>query len=340
MASGSFPLLLLLAIWPARSCTAAKHSGSDALPRGLAASAVAADALDDGSAFVQMKSSRSPGASRSPVASTPSAPRAGQPELTSREASQARTEYMLGRFDDWEKRGVWTPGVPRLLLNGCGNSTFRELGMSIPMWQREHPGVDGFCHFANYAWWLNGQGAESVTDYKQYARGSFTFLSRISALMCGYSGEDNAGPAASMPSSSGAVRWEHLSDCMSAVDDPICYSLGWLKGQRLDGTNMSDIPTWRAKAEAECRRIQDTYHFIDEEVTVGSHVFNTPIYMQKSIRAILGTGPPVEDRIYYEHMYTMCLLGNAGASMAYCYHRGCILSDGKISKGSACNYDE
>eukprot|EP00969_Alexandrium_andersonii_P174018 7692830-Alexandrium_andersonii.AAC.1 len=87
------------------------------------------------------------------------------------------------------------------------------------------------------------------------------------------------------------MEWGHLDNCIEAVDDPYCYSLGWLKGQRLDGLNFSDADAVRAVGRAECERLQATYHFTDLEVTVGRHVFRTPIYMRRSLDAILGRGP-------------------------------------------------
>jgi len=252
---------------------------------------------------------------------------AGQSDLN------ARADRMMETMDRWVKMGFWAQS--KLPMNGCGTSSFHELGMSIRLWQQLHPGVDGFCHFQNYAFWFAGAG--SVTDYRRMGIAS-TQGSRASSIPCEYLG-DNAGPSRNISFHKGVLEFAHLDGCIDAVDDPYCHSLGWLKGQRLDGTNMSDAEAWRARGKAECRRIQETYNFIDEEVTVGRHVLSTPVYLHKSLAAALGKGPPVNRRMYNEHVYTKCLLGDALAEMAYCYYKGCVLPNGKVSHGSACNYD-
>merc|ERR1719210_2641634 len=106
-----------------------------------------------------------------------------------------------------------------------------------------------------------------------------------------------------------SFTWTHVRDCIDIVDDTYCYSLGWLKNQRLDGSLMSQKESWHALAKSECQQIQDEYQFVDEEVTVGRHVMSTPVYFKKTWCSLTGGCEPITQRIHKEHVYTKCQLG-------------------------------
>jgi len=310
MSSGMSVVLALLAACAAPSVAAGGLSASGA--------AAAAEILDDATSLVQTKSQRV-GPSRQGAG--------GLPEL-----QQQASNGQLAGIEKAVMDGLWVQQLPPTAE--CGKASFSELGTPIPRWKEANPGVDPFCHFQNYAYWF--QNAGSITSYHLYGRQGRIMTSMPSPLCIPFL--ENLGPARTFNFSNGDVmRWEHMDGCIDAVDDPYCYSLGWLKGQNLDDTDMSDVAAWSAKGKKECQRIQDTYNFLDEEVTVGHHIFNTPEYLRTNARTVLGLSKG-NHRLHNQHAYTKCQLGDALGEMAYCYYRGCVLPDGSVSHGSRCGY--
>jgi len=225
----------------------------------------------------------------------------------------------------------------------CGRARYQDLTMTLRYWREQHPNADGYCYFQNMAWWL--QGAGSVSDYRT---GMAEYVDAFGDAICAKGKAQGglvargAGPSASMAYDGGNLTWAHLDTCLDVGDDPYCYSLGWLKGQRLDGALLTDNDAWEALARSECERIQQTYRFLDEEVTVANHIHNTARYLRGAGCAMRGGCPAVDRRLHNQHVYTKCLLGGgraAAAEMSYCYHKGCVLPDGRIDHQAACNYN-
>jgi len=285
---------------------------------GAAGAAVAGESLDDATSLVQTMS-RLVGPSRQGAG--------GPPELPG-----GASDRQLATMERAVLDGFWTASTGPVA--GCGRASFHELGLPIPAWREANPGVDGFCHFQNYAFWFAGAG--SITNLKQTGMMARKMTSLPSNMCVPFL--ENLGPSRTFSFSNGDVMaWEHMDGCIDAVDDPYCYSLGWMKGQNLDDTDMTDTAAWSAKGKRECQRIQDTYNFMDQEVTVGNHIFNTPVYLRKNLRTVMGLSAG-DHRLHNQHAYTKCQLGDALSEMAYCYYRGCVLPDGRVSHGSHCGY--
>jgi len=285
-------------------------------------------------------------------------PAAGNPELATRnwsnfvtmEASPTPATDDLGAME-WvnhimgQMEKVWTHGFwaafnfPNLDMPACGKSTFKELQMNIPLWKREHPHIkDPFCHFQNAAMWF--PGAYRSSDYSKSGRGVQHAGSPAGpGFMCDSKGFVG-GPEVSLHYDAGTITWNHVRNCIDVVDDPYCYSLGWLKGQNLDGALITNASAWNELAKQECAKIKEEFAFDDEEVTVGRHVFSTPLYFRQTWNSLKGTGSPITKRLHKEHVYTKCLLGDgAPTEMAYCYYKACLLPGNRIGHTSECDYD-
>mmetsp|Transcript_38789 Transcript_38789/g.71825 ORF Transcript_38789/g.71825 Transcript_38789/m.71825 type:complete len:343 (+) Transcript_38789:91-1119(+) len=260
----------------------------------------------------------------------------------------------------WAEKAFWSrnlSGTP----DGCGLATPAELQMPIPLWQEKNPGVDGFCFFSNIAFWFPADAdydapwedyiwknefkedslfGVAVDKPSRWSRGS----SDGSSLCASYGATD--GPEVEISYDGIGFTWTHVRDCIDVVDDPYCYSLGWLKGQNLDDVmKLRNMTAMNAKAKSECENMQDEFHFIDEEVTVGRHVESTPVYFKKTWCSLDGNCPGVTRRIHKEHVYTKCQIGAesghyAANEMLYCYHKACLLEGNRVGHSSECRYDE
>mmetsp|Transcript_116161 Transcript_116161/g.189197 ORF Transcript_116161/g.189197 Transcript_116161/m.189197 type:complete len:336 (-) Transcript_116161:100-1107(-) len=258
----------------------------------------------------------------------------------------------------WAENAFWSKnlsGTPP----GCGLATPAELQMPIPLWQEKNPGVDGFCFFSNIAFWFPaGEPAPTDVPFDYYSwknywkdsdygvlRDKPSTWSRESHQFCANYGAKD-GPEVEISYDGIGFTWTHVRDCIDVVDDPYCYSLGWLKGQNLDDVmKLRNMTAMNAKAKSECENIQDEFRFVDEEVTVGRHVESTPVYFKKAWCSLDGNCPGVTRRIHKEHVYTKCQIGAESGryavnEMDYCYHKGCVLEGNRVGHSSECRYDE
>jgi len=261
-------------------------------------------------------------------------------------------DRIMGQMEKFWTTGFWAEDTwgPQLRmarmrnpsnedLKQCGSSTFKELQMTIPVWKKSHPEViDPFCYFQNHAMWFAGQYRQE--DYMDVGKGPQHLGDAPGkGYLCDSAGHVE-GPEVTLIYDAGTITWNHLRNCIDFVDDPYCYSLGWLKGQGIDGSLMSNTTAWEEKAKQECARIQEEFHFDDEEITVGRHIMTTPLYFKQSWNSFQGNGSPITKRLHNEHVYTKCQLGDgAPMEMTYCYYKACVLAGNRIGHTSECNYD-
>mmetsp|Transcript_76225 Transcript_76225/g.176866 ORF Transcript_76225/g.176866 Transcript_76225/m.176866 type:complete len:312 (+) Transcript_76225:50-985(+) len=265
------------------------------------------------------------------MASTATAAKARPSSWTDHVMAEMEGNWTSGRFS-----GQIYPSQP-----GCGQSTFRELQLTIPVWQQRHPGVDGFCHFSNHAWWFTGAGADS---YREAGRGSGLWH-RWTQWFCDSTGElSKTGPEETLIYDAGRITLNHVRSCIDVVDDPYCYSLGWLKGQgHWEESLMDNKTAWQKVAQQECARLKEQFQLDDEEVTVGRHIFTTPEYFRRTWSLLRGTGALTLQRLHVEHVYTKCQLGLGGGApmeLAYCFYKGCVLPGNRIGHADECGYDQ
>jgi len=236
-------------------------------------------------------------------------------------------------------------------LPECGHATIEEMQESIPRWQKRNPGKNGFCHFSNVAHWFPMQRVAPTYSYiagMKYMSNRFAGEQETTDTdphrFCKSFGTEN-GPDVKISFDGLSYTWTHMRGCIDLIDDPYCYSLGWLKGQQLNGFLMANVSAWNALAKIECQKIQDEFQFVDAEVTVGRHVMSTPVYFERSWCAVTGRCPAVTRRIFAEHVYTKCQLGAeygdyAAQEMAYCYYKGCVLPGNRVGHNQECHYDQ
>mmetsp|Transcript_55532 Transcript_55532/g.153732 ORF Transcript_55532/g.153732 Transcript_55532/m.153732 type:complete len:309 (-) Transcript_55532:76-1002(-) len=249
----------------------------------------------------------------------------------------AWVNHTMAQFErHWESGWFASFDSPDPQQPECGTSTFQELQMSIPLWRKQHPNVsDPFCHFKNHAMWFTN--SYRASNYSA-GRGTPSSLGEVDYL-CDSKGRVD-GPEVSLSYDAGIITWNHVRNCIDVIDDPYCFSLGWLKGQSLDGSLLTNASAWNELARQECAKIREEYAFNDEEVTVGRHVFTVPVYFRRTWNSLKGTGTPITKRLHKEHVYAKCLLGDgAPTEMSYCYFKGCVLPGNRIGHYSECNYD-
>mmetsp|Transcript_116155 Transcript_116155/g.189177 ORF Transcript_116155/g.189177 Transcript_116155/m.189177 type:complete len:335 (-) Transcript_116155:110-1114(-) len=256
----------------------------------------------------------------------------------------------------WAENAFWSKnlsGTPP----GCGLATPAELQMPIPLWQEKNPGVDGFCFFSNVGFWFPTEWDYDLpwddyvwkngwkdSDWGVGVDKPRSWSHESGRLCASYGATD--GPEVEISYDGIGFTWTHVRDCIDVVDDPYCYSLGWLKGQNLDDVmKLRNMTAMNAKAKSECENIQDEFRFVDEEVTVGRHVESTPVYFKKAWCSLDGNCPGVTRRIHKEHVYTKCQLGAESGlyavnEMLYCYHKACVLEGNRVGHSSECRYDE
>jgi len=260
-----------------------------------------------------------------------------QTNYTTTMATLSQQDAMIQQIKDAWSTGFWSSAdTGRKFGDSCGRSTFRDLSMNIPRWRAEHPSTDAFCYFSNQAPWLSGDG--SVRDYREHGKIG-RYLGSSSGPTCNYLGQSR-GPERRITYDAGTITWNHLDHCVDLVDDPYCFSLGWLKNQHPQQHLMSNYTAWTELGKAECAKIQEEYQFMDEEVTVGRHIFSTPLYFKGAWCALYGGCPAIKVRTHKEHVYTKCVLGNVAPEMAYCYYKGCLLPGNRIGHGRECGYED
>jgi len=241
----------------------------------------------------------------------------------------------------WAEDAFWGRGEKQFHLPWCGKATPEELQMTIPGWQERHPGVRSFCHFSNYGFWFPEVQPPDYTVSKQETQ-STSADKPSRGFLCESFGAVG-GPEVSLRYDGLSFTWNHARDCIDLTDDPYCYSLGWLKGQNIDGALMKNKTAWHLLAKSECEKIQDEFQFVDEELTVGRHVESTPVYFSRTWNSLTGRGSGITRRIHKEHVAAKCQLGAdsgeyVATEMAYCYYKACVLPGNRIGHTSECGY--
>jgi len=235
----------------------------------------------------------------------------------------------------------------------CGQFKPSDLVRPIREVLAEHPGVNGFCYFAGAEAWISQQAPEP--DYVQSSKAAVLGMRNNVAMpgTCTMSYPEGQGPLKTAHFEGGTVS-SHIDCNYYEYDDLYFYSLGWLKNQRLDGSLMSNATAWEALAREECDRLQEMFHFRDEEITMQKHGQrgDNMVILAKSQVAFSGkcqiimkmppsrTCDPITSREFASHAYGKCLLGGAAgdaAEMAYAYSRACLLPGNIIGHESACD---
>eukprot|EP00930_Biecheleria_cincta_P016419 TRINITY_DN1335_c0_g1_i1.p1 TRINITY_DN1335_c0_g1~~TRINITY_DN1335_c0_g1_i1.p1 ORF type:complete len:310 (-),score=39.38 TRINITY_DN1335_c0_g1_i1:81-1010(-) len=215
----------------------------------------------------------------------------------------------------------------------CGLNHTADLYKPIPQVLAEHPGVDGYCYFEYHAPWMVYQGysQRDITDFSVSAEIARLSM-RSNELMCPNDPGMNKGPAREIKylgdNGSTITLFDRHVDCVHIAGDvKYCHALGWL-GNQVDTSLMIDPDAWRALNERECERLNETYKFSDEEITVGKHIDDQEWIFTKDGRA----------RNLALHGYHKCLLGHGAEEMAYCAHLSCLLpgTSDQIGHGVAC----
>lgn len=219
----------------------------------------------------------------------------------------------------------------------CGLNHSADLYRPIPDVLAEHPGVDGFCYFEAHAPWMGyaPPGPLGITNFLTMAeelRVGMRSNPSMCPLMNPIDRGMNTGPAAVMTykGDNGSIITLHDPhvDCIHINGDvKYCHALGWL-GNQVDTALMTDPDAWRALAETECERLNQTYKFTTEEITLGKHIDDQP--------KIFGPFGPARNLAL--HGYHKCLLGYGAVEMAYCADLSCLLpgTSDQIRHGPEC----
>mmetsp|Transcript_47799 Transcript_47799/g.110757 ORF Transcript_47799/g.110757 Transcript_47799/m.110757 type:complete len:234 (+) Transcript_47799:73-774(+) len=194
----------------------------------------------------------------------------------------------------------------------CGSPTWLDLWKPIPEVLAQHPNIDGYCYYSQFgAWWLadvprtmksrNLSGllaSERALDYSEVGELitlSYDNVSLTTHDMITYSG--------------------------SWYDIPYCHALGWLRGQRLNGSLVHDFDAWEALSAQECKRLEELQTYTPEELTFAYHFENRDL-TRRDFRA---------------HVYGKCLMGSVTTEMAWCHFGiGCLKEGNYVGHGSEC----
>jgi len=216
----------------------------------------------------------------------------------------------------------------------CGLNHSEDLYKPIPKVMAEHPGVDGFCYFEFHAPWMAYLGFTQLENPNFLATAEASRLEmRSSELMCKNDLGMNKGPSMNITylGDNGSIitLYDRHVDCGHISGDvKYCHALGWL-GNQVDTALMTDPDAWRALNRQECQRLNDTYQFTNEEITVGKHIDDQDWIFNADGHA----------RNLALHGYHKCLLGHGAEEMAYCAHLSCLLpgTSNQIGHGDACD---
>jgi len=230
----------------------------------------------------------------------------------------------------------------------------KDMHMPIKQWLKENPDLnsDYFVKFGirRGYWELTfWQGVHDVTDY------SATQGIEIWASWPGYLGIGN-GPHVTL-NIEGSNITSHADAPSVIPDDAYCWTFGWLQGQGLDGSLMSNKSAWDALNEQECNKIGEALavDFPEENHTVYRHVMWNRIWPEGLNCNIVDVVPgktgsvpsfiksrgassctPMTKNNLREHVYRKCLFGFAPTEMAYCNIRGCVMAGAEIGHGFEC----
>jgi len=194
----------------------------------------------------------------------------------------------------------------------CGNPHFSDVTKPIKQVLDERPNVNGFCYFAQLgAFWLQGVPA--------------TLKNRdMSEQLAEARAQDNA-PVGKLITLSyeevSLTTHDMITYSGSWYDIPYCHALGWLRGQRLNGSLVHDFDAWEALSAQECKRLEELQTYTPEELTFAYHFENRDL-TRRDFRA---------------HVYGKCLMGSVTTEMAWCHFGiGCLKEGNYVGHGSEC----
>mmetsp|Transcript_9097 Transcript_9097/g.15600 ORF Transcript_9097/g.15600 Transcript_9097/m.15600 type:complete len:305 (+) Transcript_9097:94-1008(+) len=241
-----------------------------------------------------------------------------------------------------------------------------DMRMPINQWLQENPSLDSdyFVQWGvnrSYGELMFWDGVHNVSDYVEFGQTGAALWFDLPD----YLGEGK-GPRTTWSVEGSVITSRHLDAGSYLPDDAYCWTFGWLKGQGLDGTLMSDKSAWEAVAERECQKIGDALstYLPEDNHTVYRHVMWNRVW-PAALNCNIVDGPrpeawmredvdcnavdcsmmyvdasdckPVTKNQLREHVYRKCLFGFAATEVAYCYSRGCLLNGNEIGHGSECS---
>jgi len=223
----------------------------------------------------------------------------------------------------------------------CGLDHKEDLYRPVKEVLSEHPGMDGMCYFSFAAFWINAfptdPAVQRQIDFAKAGRSGVGGLQNL-PLTCGFGGfEAHKGKGRSWTYKGdwGSVTSSSQDCFFYKQDDIYCYTLGWLRNQRLDSSKISNSTAWLELGGQECEAMQTKYNFTDEETTVGFCVDQNSGPMLLHILA--GT---VTSRELARHVYPKCLMSGPiafASEMAYCQALGCVLPGNRIGHAEECD---
>lgn len=147
---------------------------------------------------------------------------------------------------------------------------------------------------------------------------------------------DGKGPNKTWTIEGSTVTSHHLDHSSYLPDDAYCWTFGWLKGQGLDGSLMSNKSAWAALNENECNKIGEALaaDFPEENHTVYRHVMWNRVWPNGLMCNEVGASctPKMTKNNLREHVYRKCLFGFAPTEMAYCYQRARLVNGTDIMR--------
>jgi hypothetical protein len=222
--------------------------------------------------------------------------------------------------------------------------------MTKPLEQvmRENPGADMGCYFKKaaeiyardpshdgaIAYWMH-PSSPAPMDYKAAALGGNT-------IKCADWKGDGTGEVITNAYLGGSISTH--ADCgFYAYDDFYFYSLGWLRGQGLDGRKLSNATAWEEQAANECKKMKEEIQPTPEETTLLYHCEQNGLIGLKVGCSLHPNCPnPITIRDFKLHVYTKCLLGGKrtfAEEMAIGYGRGCLFKEkNMIGHGVVCEH--
>mmetsp|Transcript_13339 Transcript_13339/g.23109 ORF Transcript_13339/g.23109 Transcript_13339/m.23109 type:complete len:323 (-) Transcript_13339:62-1030(-) len=226
-----------------------------------------------------------------------------------------------------------------------------EFSRSIVDVMAEHPGEDGFCYFNASAIYI---GYDAEPDFVNYSYQSILFLRDVD-----YAGL-NTGPLANY-NFEGKKITSYIDARHYVYDDLYGYSLGFLQGQGLDTSKLTNVTAWEALSAEQCAKIQEKYQFTPDELifndlldmnmplnamsycTAGLAMpedFNVPYVTVKAEYHSPQDCKPATHREYARHHYMKCVMGhrNSAGDMAYLHARACLLEGNRIGHLEECPY--
>merc|ERR1711879_915861 len=118
------------------------------------------------------------------------------------------------------------------------------------------------------------------------------------------------------------------------------YSMGFMQNM-LDGSALraGNWTAWEEEAQRQCQKVQDKFHFTDEEITVAHLTMSFgPDMLLPSVDSWRKGGKPVPAREYAKHFYDKCAMGHGAWEMAYAFNRACLLPGNRIGHFTECPY--